>query len=229
MKLHKTITVDGQPLKLVNDTVRLSLKTPGTANFVVQASTPLQGIVQFNQGYSPKNLAPYFTGFIETSNRVDKNQQRIFCRELPAVLAYPIKMALRNVSLSDVLAVITKKTGLNFTLNHSSNKLLPFFYAMGSGYHNMENLGLAFGIEQYLWQQQPDGNIYVGSLANAPFNKTIAIPDNYFTNHGVANRAKMALIEKTRPGLNLEGRGIITTVESSGQHMLLSWNKNPWM
>ncbi|WP_267904031.1 hypothetical protein [Pseudomonas saxonica] len=38
MKLHKILSINGEPVALVKDEVRLDLKSPGRATFTIQAA-----------------------------------------------------------------------------------------------------------------------------------------------------------------------------------------------
>ena len=110
MKLHKKITVAAQPYPLVSEAANLNLFTPGRAVFTVQADQAVAGIVIFSAGYNPDQVKPWFIGYVETSTQVDNKQQRIFCRELTAVLFPRRPLALRDVNLKQILAAITQAT-----------------------------------------------------------------------------------------------------------------------
>lgn len=235
MKLTKKLTVDGKPVKLIDERIFHALKTPGRASFHVQSSTPLSGIVRFEMGYQVDQLQPYFLGYVENSNRIDDKHQRIFCRELTGALSRQLPASLRHVTLAETLAYFAEITGLQFVVpeqqdaNSYTKKKAPFFYSAGDGYHCFDSMARVYDIPQFIWQQQGDGRVYVGSwLHSWVADKSLPIDEKWFTNHGIANSAKLPALPKLRTGLSIPGRGIITDLEFSGNSMNITWSKNPW-
>lgn len=231
MKLHKKITIGGEPYALNKEDVRLHLFNPGVAVFDVVADAPLSGIASFTAGYDPAALQPVFFGYVENSFAIDKKQQRVFCRELAAGLSMLLPMNLRNVTLNQVLANIADKTGLQFVTPEQAyaDKAAPALYSLSSGYHCMDALARVFEIPQYVWQQQGDNKIFVGSWAHSYWqSRPIELPVVYQASSGVANSARIPATPKLRPGVLFNGENFITQVKWDGEHQNITWSKNPW-
>lgn len=60
MQLHKRLIVNGEPVPLIDDDVRLDLFSPGCAAFTVSSNTQLKGLVQLDMGYMPNQLQRFF-------------------------------------------------------------------------------------------------------------------------------------------------------------------------
>jgi hypothetical protein len=200
--------------------------------FTVQHSQPLTGVVIFSAGYKVNQVNPWFIGFVESSTTVDNKQQRIFCRELTAVLFARLPLALRDVNLQQTLAAITGTTGLEFTLPEKAKtytaRNAAAFYNLANGYHAMDNLAHVYDIEKPLWQQQSDGTVFVGSWNDSHWaNKKLDIPRTWETQITSANGATVPALPALRPGAIYNGN-ILTAVEFAGVKMKLTWAANPW-
>jgi len=231
MKLHKIITVAGREYPLISEDVRLNLMTPGRAVFTVEAGESLSGIVVFSLGFDPNDLNQFFLGYVESSTALDGKQQRLFCRELTATLNRPLPLSLRNVTLNGTLEKIAEDTGLEFVTPREqySQAPAPAFYSMGGGYHCMDSLAQVFDIPQMIWQQQGNGQVYVGSWQHSYWaNRPVEIETKWLTGFGNVNRARVPALPKLRPGVFFNEGNYITQVQLDGSHMLLTWNQNPW-
>lgn len=98
-------------------------------------------------------------------------QQILVCRELAAILANPLPLNLRHFDLRGVLAAISSKTGLCFRVPERpyAQTKAPLFYSLASGYLAMDSLAQVFSIPDFIWQQQGDGEVFVGSWADSFF------------------------------------------------------------
>ncbi|KPB45830.1 Uncharacterized protein AC513_4433 [Pseudomonas savastanoi pv. phaseolicola] len=65
MKLHKVLSIGGTVMPLVNDDVRLDLKSPGRATFTIKAGVTVKGLVTFDIGYNEAVLQRHFIGYVE--------------------------------------------------------------------------------------------------------------------------------------------------------------------
>ncbi|RMM67333.1 Prophage PssSM-01, Orf2, partial [Pseudomonas savastanoi pv. glycinea] len=99
MKLHKVLTIGGVTMPLINDDVRLDLKSPGRATFTIKAGVTVKGLVTFDIGYNEAVLQRHFIGYVERCTATNGIEQVVLCRELAAVLANPLPMNLRHVDL----------------------------------------------------------------------------------------------------------------------------------
>ena len=231
MKIIKTLTVNNQPYGLVSDDIRLELCSPGRATFIVLADQALTGVVILKAGWSDATVYSWFIGYIESSITVDSQQQKLFCRELTATLNRPLYLALRHVSVKDVLIKLSELTEINFAIpdadyiNHQS----PYFYHLGKGYQLMDAIGPTYQINQYIWQQQGDGSVFVGSWQDSRWaDKPIQLPDSLFTEHMSTNSASLPMTPAIRPGVKFN-RGIIHSVQLIAESMVITWKpSNDW-
>lgn len=237
MKLHKQLVINGDRVNLVCENIQLDLFNPGRANFTVNtanldANSFVNGSVQFNLSYNPSSFNRFFSGFVESITQVDKGQHSLFCREYSAALFFSLPLALRSVTLKDVLDEVSKKTGLVFELPNTNHayltKRIPVFYNIGCGYNALDNLGKLFSIDKYFWRQQANGVIYVGSwndhkLSNIP----IDLNRKFETQVLISDGARIPAIPAIHPGV-LYNDSIITQVEFEKIHMRLNWSNNPW-
>ncbi|UTL80431.1 hypothetical protein [Pseudomonas putida] len=227
MKLHQVVSVGGQILDLVNADVRLELRNPGRATFTVQASTPLKGLVTFDFGYNDKPLQRHFIGYVERSTSANTKHQVLFCRELASVLAKPLPMNLRHVDLRAVLEEVSLQTGLRFRVPDRSyaTTRAPFFYSLATGYQAMESLGRVFNVPDFIWQQQGDGEVFVGSWADSYFGvrPALQLPNELFDGYQGNQSAMIAALPGLRPGASINQGERVTNVALSGNQMAIRW------
>lgn len=231
MKLTKQLLINGAPVKLNTDDVRLDLFNPGRAVFDIEPASEIKGLVSFSAGYDPQQMQQVFYGYIENTFQIDQIHHRIFCRELSASLSRLVPLNLRNANIRDVLRAISDETGLQFITPEQpySAKSAPVFYSMGSGYACLDSMAEVYEIEQFIWQQQGDGKIFVGNWAHSFWGgKNINFPVEMQSNTGLANSARIACLPKLRPGVFINESCYITKVHWDGQHQNIEWDKNPW-
>ena len=232
MKIIKTLTVNNQPYGLVSEDIRLDLCSPGRANLTVIADKSLAGIVILRAGWSDATIYSWFIGYIENSITVNSQQQKLFCRELTATLNRPLYLGLRKVSVNDILIKLTEMTEINFATpdaDYINNRKSPYFYHLGNGYQLMDAIGSAYQINQYIWQQQGNGSVYVGSWQDSRWaDKPIQLPDSLFTEHLSTNSASLPMTPAIRPGVKFN-RGIIHSVQLIAENMVITWKpSNDW-
>lgn len=230
MKLSKFLYVNGQELRLISHDIRLSLLSPGRAVFTVESKEPLKGLVVFKCGYSPEKVNTWFTGYIQTSTTVDAHQQRLFCRELSAVLYSPLPVALRSVTMKEVLAAVTERLGLGFELPQTdyTQTPVPVFYSLMNGYGLMHSLSRVFQYEKPIWIQKPDGQLFVGSWDDSLWaTRPVQVPRSWEHQVLAQEGASIAALPALRPGV-LYNDQVITTVNFNEAAMQLAWEKNPW-
>lgn len=225
MKLRKTLTVGGNVVSIVEDDVRLELGSSGRAMFRVQAAEPLRGVVQFSLGYSSQDKDQlFFSGYIESSHTVDTATQKIFCREMAAALRLQLPVSLRHPTLHDVLNVYSDNTKLAFTVPDKpyADTRIPHFHALGSGYHGMDQLGAVFGIDDYIWQPQPDGSVFVGSWNDSRWaTRPVDIDEKFFTGVTTAGAKVLPAIPALRAGVLLNGKRV-RSLQLCGHEMVVS-------
>lgn len=227
MKLHQVLTVAGVGYELVKADVRLELRNPGRATFTVQADQPLKGLVAFDLGYNDKPLQRHFLGYVERSTAANSKQQVLFCRELAAILAKPMPMNLRHVDLRAVLEEASRQTGLGFRVpdrTYASTRA-PFFYSLAAGYQAMESLGQVYDIPDFMWQQQGDGEVFVGSWADSYYGvrPALQLPVELFDSYQGNQSAMIAALPGLRPGATINQGERVTHVALAGNQMAIRW------
>lgn len=229
MRLLKRLIVAGTEYGLVNENVALYYNRPGRAVFQVRATDDqteaLSGQMQFALGWAHSDgLTLFFTGDVERTVRVDNVQRRIFCREVTARLDAQHPLAIRHATLKDVLGAYASRTGLDFVLPQKGYAAIkvPAFYGHGTGFHGLDRAGDVFGIDDYHWQAQGDGSIFVGSWADSrwPDRAGATIAEDFFIQAGTAR--KIAAIPTLRPGAVLNGERV-RMVRFSGHEMVVGF------
>lgn len=226
-KLHKVLSIGGSVHQLVKDDVRLDLKSPGRATFTIKAEAPVKGLVTFDIGYNESTLQRHFIGYVERCTVINSVQQVVLCRELAAVLANPLPLNLRHVDLRAVLAEVSTKTGLRFRLPDQpyAGVKAPFFYSLAAGYQAMDSIAKVFNVPDFIWQQQGDGDVFVGSWkdsffgARAPLQLPVQLFDGYQGNQS----AMISVLPGLRPGATINQGERITSVTLSGTQMGIRW------
>ncbi|WP_448649431.1 hypothetical protein [Pseudomonas corrugata] len=227
MKLHKVLAINGAPIALVKEDVRLDVTSPGRANFTVQSTTPLKGLVTLDIGYNQSTLQRHFIGYIERCTAANAIEQVLFCRELAAVLANPLPMNLRHVDLRAVLAEISEQTGLRFRVPEQpyAGIKAPYFYSLAAGYQAMDSLARVFGISDFIWQQQGNGEVFVGSWADSFFGARtpLQIPMELFDGYQGNQSAMVAALPGLRPGATINTGERVTSVTLANDQMAIRW------
>ncbi|MDU9024227.1 hypothetical protein [Pseudomonas corrugata] len=227
MKLHKVLAINGAPIALVKEDVRLDVTSPGRANFTVQSTTPLKGLVTLDIGYNQNTLQRHFIGYIERCTAANAIEQVLFCRELAAVLANPLPMNLRHVDLRAVLAEISEQTGLRFRVPERpyAGIKAPYFYSLAAGYQAMDSLARVFGISDFIWQQQGNGEVFVGSWADSFFGARtpLQIPMELFDGYQGNQSAMVAALPGLRPGATINTGERVTSVTLTNDQMAIRW------
>ncbi|MGX5221223.1 hypothetical protein ACVTMO_21605 [Pseudomonas segetis] len=227
MKLHKVLTIGGKAYPLVRDEVRLDLRSPGRASFTIKADVQVRGVVMLDIGYNESALQRHFIGHVERSTAANTLQQVLFCRELTSVLALPLPMNLRHVDLHEVLAEISARTGLRFRIPDKpyAKVRTPFFYSLATGYQAMDSLARVFNIPDFIWQQQGDGEVFVGSWVDSFWGtrSPLKLPVELFDSYQGNQSATVAALPGLRPGLTINQGERITSVTLASTQMDIRW------
>ncbi|EPJ80814.1 hypothetical protein CFII64_17891 [Pseudomonas sp. CFII64] len=178
-------------------------------------------------GYNAATLQRHFIGYVERSTASKGVQQVVLCRELAAILAQPLPMNLRHVDLRAVLTDISSKTGLRFRVPDQpyTKVKAPFFYSLAAGYQAMDSLAKVFGIPDFMWQQQGDGEVFVGSWADSFFGarSTLQLPAQLFNDYQGNQSAMVAALPGLRPGATINHGERITSITLADTQMAIRW------
>lgn len=237
MRLIKRLEINGEQTNLISDSLIRNLFAPGVAVLVVESDNPPEPgqLVRYSLGWELETVWVWFLGYVHSVIRTNQKIHRVEARELTAPLASRLPLALRHCNINDVLNQLASKTGLKFTLGNGNWKinLIPFFYHTGTGYHAISLLGDLFQIPCYVWQQQSDGNVYVGESSGLPNAEALVpVPVRNLTEFTTGNRATVPTVPRFRPGLKIQigdaEPAIITRIEQREMVMRISWSVDPW-
>lgn len=228
MRLYKKFLVSGQEYGLVSEDIALHYNRAGRAVIQVRADAALTGEVSFALGWNfESEMTIFFTGDVTRSVRVDAKQQRLLCHERTARLDGPHPLALRHPTLREVLAAYAARTGISFVLPDRpyADTRVPAFYGLGSGFHGLDSVGGVFGIDDYHWQAQGDGKVFVGSWADSRWkDKAVDVPPEFFSGQRATGSQSISAIPALRPGAMVNGQRV-HGVRFSGHEMTLSMEK----
>jgi len=223
MKIVKTLFINKEPVKYWGDDIRLFYGRPGKAVFHVESEKKITGLVQFVLGYSHTEKYNYFFGYITKSVKENDNAQIIHCLELSSSLKSALILNLENVDLNEILLDISNKTGLQFvTPDQPYSKIkVSQFYNMCSGFHALDSLGEILSIENFIWYQQGDGIIFVGSRDDSYFAKRpLPIDSHLFEDQKGTDSARIAIHPGLRPGMKVNGC-LVTSVQLTDVHQVV--------
>lgn len=223
------VAINGQPFDVVRHDVRLDLQTPGRASLTIKSLAPQRGLITLDLGYNNKPLHRHFVGYVERSTAASSQEQVLFCREVAAVLDYPLPIALRHVDMPAVLTEVSRLTGLRFRVPDApyAKVRVPYFYSLGRGIQAMDSLAQVFNIPDFIWHQQGDGEVYVGSWADSYWGArpALSLPTELFDSYQGNQSAEIAALPGLRPGAMINQGQRITAVTLTGTQMVLKWKK----
>lgn len=226
MKYEFQLTVNGEKMDLVSHDIFLELRSAGRASFVVQSESTLSGLVFFSFAINGNQHHGHFYGYIERSTAASSKAQTIFCREKSNLLEIAAPMALRNVTLADVIAEVENVTQCSFTLPTSGDYLntsVAHFVNTGNGFHVLRNLEETFDIDDFTWLQKRDGSIYVGSWEDSHWaNTPIDLPSTLLDKQLATQSAEILAIPGVRPGYVLNDNRL-HSVRLQDAKMVVSW------
>ncbi len=210
--------------KVKSHRIVFSENTPGRCELTIAGDPEPNTIIAVDLGWGDA-ITRVFLGYIERVQPVDKGWSKVFCRELAAILYKPLNIIMRHPTLMQLLSEVTNKTGLQFVVPEQaySKTAIPCFYSDGNGYRVIDELAQAFGIDDMFWQQQGNGQIYVGSWNDSYWSdKPVAIPNTLMTNHTANKSVKIPAVPKLRPGVVVNGIRLVG-VEFEGTEAKLTW------
>lgn len=235
MKIKNRALINDKEVDLVSNSSRLDLFSPGRGVFSVKNDQAISIGSKFDfisqiSGQQPRTV---MVGFVEQVTRIKNGFYKLFVRELSAALDRPLPINTRHLTAKQLLEKVADLTSLQFVVPNSPwvDNQNPRFQHIGSGYHLMDSILNAWGLEKGVWFCQSDGQIYLGELEKSlPGSKQIEMPSEWFSDLGVKG-GTLPIIPRVRPGLTILNNGkkqIITSVQIDGETMRLNWHPNPW-
>ena len=101
----------------------------------------------------------------------------------------------------------------------------PFFYSLAAGYQAMDSLARVFNIPDFIWQQQGDGEVFVGSWADSFFGvrPPLQLLAELFNDYQGNQSAMIAALPGLRPGATINNGERITSVALIDNQMAIRW------
>lgn len=216
--------VDNQKVDINHHWVVLQSTTPGNCQITVNTKVKQHAIIAVDLGWGDM-IDRVFIGYVERVMPAVNGWYTLFCRELSASLALNYSVMLRHPTLKKVLDELSQLTGLEFLVPDSAyaDTAIPCFYCDSSGYAMLDNIGRSFRVDDFIWQQQGNGKIYVGSYQDSFWaDKPIVIPNNLMTDHQSGRTATIPAAPMIRPNVLANGSRI-KTVEFKQTQMTITW------
>lgn len=181
MKLEKRLYINNQAVNLKMEMVSLKLSLASIAIFTISDEMmPEQyQAVRFDMGYE-QNVLPFFEGYIDKIQPAENGHYNITVKENAGILTNRCPLSLEHPTMRGVLAALSEKTGLEFTLPESvdyTDVVIPNFVCQGSGYQCLQQIGRAFSVDDLVWFQHTDQTIHISDYQDCRFfGKPVTIP-----------------------------------------------------
>ncbi|SHF51424.1 hypothetical protein [Vibrio gazogenes] len=225
MNLEKRLYISGEEVPLARQMISLKLSLGSKAIFTIQAEHAPERyeLVRLDIGYE-HDLFIFFEGYIDKIQSAENGFFKITVKENAGILSQRWPISLEHPTAIDVLDQLALLTGLDFKYPDTDymRQVIPNFVHQGNGYQCLDELAKAFAIEDCIWCQDTDQNIYVGSYADSRFaGKPMSIPAE-FTSRQTSNSVTFVPYPMLRPGRVMNGHRI-TRVDLIEDEMTAYW------
>lgn len=225
MKPLNRLYLSGDEIPATDVNIMLELSAAGRGFVTVKTENDYTGkLVRIDAGY-PELLLRYFTGYVERAQPSANGFQRLLVRELVGVFERNWPCSFQHPTLRTITDYLQKESGLTFDVPTAAyaDKPIPHFTHSGTGYQLLVNLGNVFSIPDYIWQQLPDGTVFVGSWSDSLFaDKPVEIPNEFASGQAGGNSMTIPMVQSLRPGVKANGNRI-TKVNLNNEDMTLTW------
>ncbi|SIO96469.1 hypothetical protein [Vibrio spartinae] len=226
MNLEKRLYISGEEVSLARQMISLKLSLGSKAIFTIQAEHAPERfeLVRLDIGYE-HDLFIFFEGYIDKIQPAENGFFKITVKENAGILSQRWPISLEHPTAIDVLDQLALLTGLDFKYPDTDymRQMIPNFVHQGNGYQCLDALGKAFAIEDCIWCQDTDQNIYVGSYADSRFaGKPMSVPAE-FTSRQTSNSVTFVPYPMLRPGRVMNGHRI-TRVDLIEDEMTAYWH-----
>ncbi|WP_295032098.1 hypothetical protein [Shewanella sp.] len=224
MKLSKRLTVGTEVLAITDHHLVLELSSAGRGVFEVKGEVKRGQIVAFDMGYNNK-LQRYFSGYITKTTPSSMGMHRIVVRELSSLLAEHCPINIRHATFRQVITQLAEDTGLSIVIPDDAIYLdikVPNFTSQGTGYQLLASLSGVFGINDCIWYQQPNGQIFVGSYQDSRWPSKPLEINQGFSKKQFGNSWQLMAMPAMRPGAMVNGHRV-KQVELADDTMTITW------
>lgn len=224
MNVNERLYIGNATASVIKASCKLTYRMPGSATFITDVEPNMQQMIAYEFGYNHQ-LVRWFTGYVESYQETGKNQYTLFCRELVGVFRYRFPVSMQHVtllSLTKELEVITGLTIMVPNVDYSETPA-PHIINLDTGYALLDSLGAAYSINDYFWQQQGDGRLYIGSWKDSAWSKmkNIPLPPEVIKLSGI-NAIKIPAIPQLRPGVIINNNRV-RSIELENSYMVVTW------
>lgn len=198
--------------------------SPGRAKLTIKGTASPNQIIALELGWGD-SVHRCFTGYIERVSPNANGYSTVFCRELLAILYNPVNITLRHPTLLQILSNITEQTGVQFVVPDVaySKTAIACFYSTGNGYRALDELGKAFNIKNFTWQQQGNGQTFVGSWNDSRWaTRPVEIPNELMTPMPSPKSYTLPCMPMLKPSVVVNGAQL-TSVSHSGTQSIIEW------
>lgn len=199
-------------------------ESPARAKIVIKGEASPNQLIAIELGWGD-SVHRCFTGFIERIAPSVSGYSTLFCRELSAILYRPLNIALRHPTLHQILSNVTTKTGIQFVVPDKaySQTQIPCYYSVGNGYYLLDNLGLAFNISSFYWQQMGNGQVFVGSWNDSRWaSAPVYIPSKLLIPTSSPKKFKVPCMPQLKPSIVVNSAKL-SAVSHTGTETELEW------
>lgn len=227
MKLERRLYIDGTEYPIISADATLQLSSIGRAVFVVQSQSKPSGVVSFQAGYTSGEWYHVFLGSVKHAERRDTDSWVVNCRELSEALLLPCTVSLRDCSMVDVAADMSRTLGVRFDVPSQSysTKRIPRFASTTDALTALQNIGRTFGVDGFVWQLMPDGSVWLGDHVDSKHatQGNIHIPDSLFNKQHGSGLATLPALPALRPGMIVNGK-TLNQVRLSDMETHIQWS-----
>ncbi|MGU5722743.1 hypothetical protein [Aeromonas media] len=223
MKLSTNLNLSGQPAHLIDHDIVLDLSAGGRAALTIEGPATKGQTLTVDTGYNSE-LRRWFTGYVYDVQPAANGASMLLCRELAGILGSKFPVSIQHATLRNLLAWLTDQTSLTFLLPDGADYTdtpIPNFTSAGTGYQLLDHAGRAFSVPDFIWHQQPDGAIFVGSHAHSRWADKAVELDPAFSAKQAGNTFTLAPIPAMRPGAIVNGKRV-ERVRLKGDEMTLT-------
>lgn len=224
MKIIKTCIIDGEELELSDEQIILELNNTGRGFVTVRTEKDCIGKSAVFEMGEYDHYYKWFDGIVEREQGAENGYKKLFIREKVAVFEKPLNCSHRHITLRDLCAWITSQTKIPVKVPQADYADTPIslFTHNGSGYQLLANIGRQYQIADYMWQQSPDGSLFIGSHKDSRWaGKNIEFDEGMTLTSG-SNDMTIPITAAIRPGAIINGNKI-QKVELHGDDYVLSW------
>ncbi|MGY3944164.1 hypothetical protein [Aeromonas tecta] len=223
MKLSTSLTLAGQPVHLVDHDLVLDINAGGRAALTIEGTASKGQTFTLDTGYNG-DLRRWFTGYVYDVQPAANGASKLLCRELAGALGSRLPVSQQHATLRGLLAWLTDQTGLTFLLPQGSDytdRPIPNFTSAGTGYQLLDNAGRAFEVPDFVWYQQPNGAIFVGSHADSRWHGKEVTLDSAWSGRQAGDTLTLSPVPSIRPGTIINGKRVMR-VRLKGEEMTLT-------